>query len=434
MSYRPLIAVVAYHLDGTRVARWPDGGYGVPTPYLDALRRAGARTAIVAPGEDGDAGEILDPFDALLLVGGGDVDPGRYGAEPDREHNYGVEPDRDAFEIALLHQADERHLPTLCICRGAQVMNVAFGGTLHQHLPDVDGLLEHGVPIEGTTTFHDVEPIPGTRLSATTKMRQLRCSSHHHQGIDATGAGVTVSGRSSDGLVEAIERGVLDMNAPDAGWMVGVQWHPEDTAVDDPAQQRLFDAISLMGRFRGQVRHGGGSREYRVVDPDPRWPEAFDAAAAELRAALPDDLVVRIDHVGSTSVAGLPAKPVIDIQVSLASLIPVDAYRDPLLALGYSHDLDPWNDDHEYFSRESRDSHEGVHVHVCLSGSRWERRHLAFRDRLRAHPDDAAAYGRLKRELAAAHPRDIVSYLDGKTGFIERLTDEATADSMARRD
>ena len=210
--YRALVAVVAYHLDGSRVARWPDGGYGVPAPYLDALRRAGARTAIVSPGEDGDPEELLEPFDGLLLVGGGDVDPTRYGAEPDTEHNYGVEQDRDAFEVGLLRAADRMHLPTLCICRGMQLMNVAFGGTLHQHLPGMPGLLQHGVPMEGTDTLHLVAPEPGTLLSATTKTETLTCSSHHHQGVDRVGAGLLVTGRSPDGLVEAIELAGADGN------------------------------------------------------------------------------------------------------------------------------------------------------------------------------------------------------------------------------
>ena len=122
-EYRPLVAVVAYHLADDRVPRWPHGGYGVPGPYLDRLRAADARTAIISPGESGDAEEILEPFDGLMLVGGGDVDPSRYGEEPN-ENVYGVEPDRDAFEIDVLHAADELGIPTLCICRGMQIMNV----------------------------------------------------------------------------------------------------------------------------------------------------------------------------------------------------------------------------------------------------------------------------------------------------------------------
>jgi GrpB-like predicted nucleotidyltransferase (UPF0157 family) len=121
---------------------------------------------------------------------------------------------------------------------------------------------------------------------------------------------------------------------------------------------------------------------------------------------------------------------VIDIELAVTSMIPIQRYLEPLLALGYGHNLDPWNDDHEFFSIKDGERYEGVNLHVCESGSRWERRHLAFRDWLRTHSDDAEAYGRLKRELADAHPRDIVAYLDGKTDFIERLTDRAVAASV----
>jgi putative glutamine amidotransferase len=427
VSYRALIAVAAYHLEPDRVARWPHGGYGVPAPHLDALRRAGARTAIIAPGETGNAGELLDPFDGLVLVGGGDVDPTRYGAEP-AAHDHGIDPERDGFEIALLRAADELHIPTLCICRGAQVMNVAFGGTLHQHLPDVAGLLEHAVPLDGTETFHEVEPIGHTRLSATTKTRTLRCRSHHHQGIDAVADGVTISGQSRDGLVEAIERGKFDMNAADAGWMLGVQWHPEETAADDPSQQALFDALALLARIRGfHARSGashGRSRSYEIVGPNPDWPQRFERVATELRDALPSGLVVSIEHMGSTSVPGLGAKDVIDVSLGLATLIPRDAYLDPLTRVGYHHAVDPWNDDHEFFSRN--DDFD-VHVHACLAGGEFEARHLAFRDWLRTHPDDARAYEALKRDLAARHPNDIASYVEGKSEFVAGIEARALA-------
>jgi putative glutamine amidotransferase len=240
--YRPLIAVVAYHLDGTRVARWPEGGYGVPSLYLDALRRAGARSVILAPGEQGDPEELLEPFDGLLLVGGGDMDPARYGGTGN-EHVYGVEPDRDEAEIALLHVADRIAMPTLCICRGIQVMNVAFGGTLHEHLPDVPGLQVHGVPLDESQTIHEVKPEPGSRLAAVTKSASLACLSHHHQGIDRLGEGLAVTGRTDDGLVEAVERIVPDQEDTRATRMVGVQWHPEETAERDPEQQALFEDL-----------------------------------------------------------------------------------------------------------------------------------------------------------------------------------------------
>jgi putative glutamine amidotransferase len=429
VSYRSLIAVAAYRLAPDRVPRWHEGGYGVPAAYLEALRRADARAAIISPGEDGDATELLDPFDGLLLVGGGDVDPALFGAAPGA-NDYGVDRARDDFEIALLRAADELYMPTLCICRGAQVMNVAFGGTLHQHLPDVDGMLEHGVPVEGTRTFHDVEPVRHTRLSATTKTPALRCSSHHHQGIDRVADGVDVSGRSPDGLVEAIERGKLDMNAADAGWMIGVQWHPEDTAADDPSQQALFDALALLARIRGvHARPGearGRSRSYEIVEPNPDWPRRFDRVAAELRDAIAPGLVVSIEHMGSTSVPGLGAKDVIDISLGLTTLIPREAYLTPLRDLGYRHALDPWNDDHEFFSR---DTDVDVHVHVCLAGGEFESRHLAFRDWLRAHPDDARAYEALKRDLAARHPNDIASYVEGKSEFVAGIEAQALAEA-----
>ncbi|HET9672491.1 MAG TPA: gamma-glutamyl-gamma-aminobutyrate hydrolase family protein [Actinomycetota bacterium] len=425
--YRPLIAVVAYHLDGSRVTRWPEGGYGVPAPYLDSIRRAGARAAILAPGEDGDPRDLLEPFDGLLLVGGGDVDPARYAGDPDG-HVYGVEPDRDESEIALLRAAERIAMPTLCVCRGMQVMNVAFGGSLLPHLPDVSGLLEHGVPIEGTETIHEVIPEPGSRLAAVTKAGSLECASHHHQGIDRLGDGLVVTGRSADGLVEAIERVVDDRDDPQAPWMLGVQWHPEETADRDPAQRALFDALTLLARVRGGRARGSGegrTRPYAIEPSDPAWPARFGAEAERLRRALGDQ-VVRIDHVGSTAVPGLGSKPTIDIQVSVRTMIPRSHYADPLVGLGYRWGIDPWSDEHEFFGRDE-DGERAFHVHVCPSGSEWERRHLAFRDWLREHPDDAAAYERLKRELARRHPRDTYTYVDAKTDFIRSIESKALA-------
>jgi putative glutamine amidotransferase len=427
-SYRPLIAVVAYHLAGDRVARWPEGGYGVPAPYLDALRRAGARTAIVAPGEAGTPEETLEPFDGLLLVGGGDIDPARYGGGSN-EHLYGMEPDRDEFEIELLHAAHRLAVPTLCICRGMQLMNVAFGGTLHPHLPDVPGLIQHGVPVEGTLTIHEVTPTSGSRLAAVTKSRALASASHHHQGVDRLGDGLAVTGRTEDGLVEAIELIVPDQQDERAPWMLGVQWHPEETAAEDPAQQSLFSALALLARFFGaSAKPGeteGRTRAYAISPYDPAWPARYEAESARIRAALGDQ-IVRVEHVGSTSVPGLGAKPVIDVQVSLRSMVPRSRYVDPLARLGYRWALDPWTDEHEFFSRDE-DGGRAFHVHVCSTGGEWERRHIAFRDWLRDHPEDAAAYERLKRDLADRHPRDTYRYTVEKSGFIRGIERRAGA-------
>jgi putative glutamine amidotransferase len=427
MTYRPLIVVVAYHLGDDRVARWPHGGYGVPGPYIGCLRRAGARTAIVSPGEDGTPEELLEPFDGLLLVGGGDVDPARYGGDARDGRLYGLEPDRDELEIGLLLAADRMAMPALCICRGMQVMNVAFGGTLHPHLPDLPGMLQHGVPVLDTQTLHDIGVEHASRLFAATKVSTLAASSHHHQGVDRVGHGLLVSGRTSDGLVEAIERD-HDLETDVDRWMVGVQWHPEDTAGDDPAQQALFDGLALLARVRGSkaAHHGvGRTRAYSIVEPDPDWPERFEREASRLRVALGAQ-VVRIEHIGSTSVPGLVAKPIVDISVGVVSMEPRGAYVPALQALGYRTVLDPSDPDHEFASLDL-DGERRFHVHLCSAGSRFERRHLAFRDWLRTHPEDASAYGKLKRELAAAHPNDVHTYTEGKTAFIRAIEGEAIA-------
>jgi len=236
---RPQVAVVAYHLSPGRVSYWQVGGFGVPENYVDAVRRAGGRPALVLPGDDTPPEELLKPFDALLLVGGGDVDPARYGQEP-HATIYGLEPDRDDLEIELLREADRTGMPTLAICRGMQVMNVAFGGTLIQHLPDHDAYLPHGTPSGRDHLAHDVKAAPGCRLAEAAGAEVLTCSTHHHQGVDRLGEGLAPTGWSEDGLMEAIER--------DGRWMLGVQWHPEDTASEDPKQQALFDA--LVGKAR----------------------------------------------------------------------------------------------------------------------------------------------------------------------------------------
>jgi GrpB-like predicted nucleotidyltransferase (UPF0157 family) len=206
--------------------------------------------------------------------------------------------------------------------------------------------------------------------------------------------------------------------------MLGVQWHPEETAGTDAEQQSLFDALALIARIRGsRARPGeqeGRSRAYELAEPDPAWPAAFAAEAERIVGALPPDLVSRIDHVGSTAVPGLAAKPTIDIQLSVTSMTPRMAYVEPLRGLGYRWSLDPWDDEHEFFSRDV-EGERASQVHVCAAGSGWERRHLAFRDALRSDPALCAAYATLKRELAARHPRDVMAYVDGKAPFVREV-------------
>ena len=235
---RPTIGIVSYHLRPGRVTNWNVGGYGLPENYVDSVRRAGGRADLLLPGDDRSPAELLDALDALMLIGGGDVEPSRYGQVPS-ETVYGVEPDRDALEIELLHEADQRETPTLCICRGMQVMNVAFGGSLTQDLATDGRFLEHGAPSGADAIVHDVKLAGGSAIAGAAGADVVACSSHHHQGVDRPGEGVVATGWSGDGLVEAIER--------ETGWMLGAQWHPEDTAASDPAQQGLFDELVRRG-------------------------------------------------------------------------------------------------------------------------------------------------------------------------------------------
>jgi len=233
----PLVAVPAYRLPTGRVQHWDQGGFAVPEAYVLAAHRAGFRALAVTEADPDAAVELLDVVDGLMLLGGADVDPVLYGADR-HEKVYGVDPVRDAVEIAMVRAAIERGMPTLAICRGLQVLNVALGGTLIQHLPDSPGLEPHGVPGGGGTVQHDVKVSPDTALAAATGPDVLVCSSHHHQAVDRVADGVHVTARAGDGVIEALE---LD---DDPGWTVAVQWHPEDTAGEDPAQQALFDALA----------------------------------------------------------------------------------------------------------------------------------------------------------------------------------------------
>ncbi len=235
---RPLIAVPAYPVKEGRVKGWEKPAVAAPAPYVEALQRAGAQEAILMPVAIDDAGadELLDRFDGLLLIGGGDLHPEEYGQER-RDEVYGVIPHRDRFEVALARAAVDRGLPTLAICRGHQVLNVALAGSLDQHITERDGGVDHGKPgVPGGSSVHDIEIAPDSRLAGAMGVTHASCSSHHHQAVERAGDGLRVTARAPDGVIEGIEL------AGDA-WIVGAQWHPEDTADADPAQQRLFDAF-----------------------------------------------------------------------------------------------------------------------------------------------------------------------------------------------
>jgi putative glutamine amidotransferase len=243
---KPLVAVAGRIGAPGKVSRNPVAFAG--RPYLDSVMRAGAEPVVLAPQslDHRTALALLRRFDGLVLMGGSDVDPALYG-QPPHATTYGVNRENDEIEMALSRAAIELELPTLAICRGMQVANVALGGDLHQHLPDVgiDALLEHsppGFPAPPDGVMHEIDVDRGSRLAKAVDADRLHGASYHHQAVAEVGDGFKVVGRSSDGVIEAIEH--------DNGWFIGVQWHPEDTAAVDQLQQRLYDAFT-------EQAHGG---------------------------------------------------------------------------------------------------------------------------------------------------------------------------------
>jgi putative glutamine amidotransferase len=241
MPQSPLVAIPAFRLAAGRVLGWERGAYALPEKYVAPLQRAGAHPVLLPTVLPVEPDEVLSPFSALLLTGGGDVEPARYGAHPHPDV-YGVDRVRDEAETALVRAAMDRGLPVFAICRGLQLLNVAQGGTLHQHLADVPGMHQHGRPVVGESVVHHVKTAPGSRLGRACSCEVLRCTSHHHQGIDRLGRELTAVAWSEDGLIEAVEA------AGGGPWVVGVQWHPEMTAGEDPRQQALFDAFVAEAR------------------------------------------------------------------------------------------------------------------------------------------------------------------------------------------
>lgn len=235
---RPLIAVPAYPVRKGRVEGWVYPAAAVPTAYLEAVVRAGGEPAILFPRpvDDTTADAVLAGCAGLLLLGGGDVDPAHYGEEP-HPRTYGVSAVRDEFELALLAAARRSRIPVFGICRGAQLLAVASGTTLDQHISDRPDLEAHGRPgVEDGAEVHDVEVLPDTHLAEILGAGTVRASCHHHQAIASIPDGLRLSAIAPDGIVEGIE-------TTDDHWCLAVQWHPEDTAGTDRTQQALFDAF-----------------------------------------------------------------------------------------------------------------------------------------------------------------------------------------------
>lgn len=230
----------------------------LPAPFL-ALSRQFARNVELALVEAGLTGRFVDTSQPLpdaaalaqlamhgvVLLGGGDVDPALYGADPDEPTLYGVHREVDDAAIALIHHALDAGTPVLAICRGAQLVNIARGGTL---VPDLAEWEIHRGPSADTVfVTEDITLDPDSEVARIYGTSDVRVLNGHHQAIDVLGDGLHVTGRAADGVVEAIE---LDAEQP---WLVGVQWHPEHEHADRAARSRLFSAFAAAVRDRGSV-------------------------------------------------------------------------------------------------------------------------------------------------------------------------------------
>ena len=213
---RPLIGITAY-AEEIRWGVWEEEAALVPLSYVRAVEHAGGRALVVPPSEDG-LEETVAALDGLILSGGGDLDPRLYGAEAHAETD-SPRPARDQAELNLLQAALRQDMPVLAVCRGSQLLNVARGGDLVQHLPDELGHERHKHQ-PGEFSDHDVRLDPGSRVGALLGAH-APVKSHHHQGYGKLGVGLRESGWADDGTIEALED-------PDKRFAIGVLWHPEE--------------------------------------------------------------------------------------------------------------------------------------------------------------------------------------------------------------
>ncbi|MFN8468007.1 MAG: gamma-glutamyl-gamma-aminobutyrate hydrolase family protein [Caldilineaceae bacterium] len=215
--------------------------YVLPVEYAEAIRKAGGIPLLLPPGEP-NIGAVLELLDGLILSGGGDIDPLHYGSGG-HPAVYMIDAARDEMELALAQHAAGGDLPTLGVCRGAQLINVALGGTLVEHLPDeIDNTIAHRMEPRGYVP-HPVTIAPSSQLAAVIGEQVVVGASWHHQAIRTPAPGLEVVAQAADGTIEAVE-------LPGHPWLLAVQWHPEITAGKDPVQQRLFDALVAAARER----------------------------------------------------------------------------------------------------------------------------------------------------------------------------------------
>ena len=233
---KPIIGITTYGRNEVPIdSRYYDAYYAVPAAYVDAVRRAGGVAVLLAPGEV-DWTHALAALDGLVITGGADIEPARYGGDNEHPDLTRLAPDRDASDFALLQTLLDRvDAPTLCICRGMQVLNVALGGSMHEHIPDVQPVDIHRGDDDGWTV-QPLTALADSKVATAMQAQQVATFSGHHQAVKKVAADLRVTATAPDGIIEALEHTAHP-------WLVGVQWHPECSAHEDETQQRLFDAL-----------------------------------------------------------------------------------------------------------------------------------------------------------------------------------------------
>jgi putative glutamine amidotransferase len=261
---RPVIGLTTY-LEQAKQGVWDVRAAFLPQQYFDAVTASGGIAVLLPPQQAPDAAApvVLDGLDGLILTGGLDVQPELYGAER-HPLTDPARPDRDAWELALFRAAEARRMPVLAICRGLQLVNVARGGTLHQHLPEALGTDRYRIG-GGVFATNEVVVDGASRLAALVGAGQVAVHSYHHQAIDRLGEGLVVTAQTDDGLPQAVE-------SNGEGYLVGVQWHPEENTED----RRLFaglvaeaseysrsklEAVAARGSEATETKRAGTTRE-----------------------------------------------------------------------------------------------------------------------------------------------------------------------------
>lgn len=234
---KPVIGVTTYGRfeQGMKSTHY-DSFYVLPVDYALSVRRAGGVPLYLPPGEDLFPG-VLDRLDGIIFSGGADIDPAHYGGDTEHPALTDLDPERDEAELIGIRAAVARaDMPILCICRGFQLLNVALGGGLVEHVPDL-GKGDMHRDAEGLWALHETAvEAPDSKIAAVLEEARPLGTSGHHQALKTVAEPLTVTARASDGVIEAVEH-------VDHPWCLGVQWHPEVTADKDPVQQRLFDAL-----------------------------------------------------------------------------------------------------------------------------------------------------------------------------------------------